>query len=194
MNGMLLCKNCVEQNERDNFIRSRTLAKAAEKIDSLDVGEKLKSIERRLKELDDEITGNATKTMCDNVEKTYVVVVAIKTTTGVKNGENSKRHNINKSIGIQGITEDPNKTKGENLVSTNSKYRFARFDWCECTCHGNTKSWKISKGYKKPRAVLVPLANEHEAKNHSCKESRIQKLFSRKKHVHPASVDEGWRT
>ena len=27
MNAMLLCNNCVEQNERDNFIRCRTLAK-----------------------------------------------------------------------------------------------------------------------------------------------------------------------
>ena len=31
MNAMLLYNNCVEQNERDNFIRCRTLAKVAEK-------------------------------------------------------------------------------------------------------------------------------------------------------------------
>ena len=53
-NAMLLCNNCVEQNERDNFIRCRTLAKVAEKIDSLDVGEKLKNMERRLTDLVDE--------------------------------------------------------------------------------------------------------------------------------------------
>ena len=39
-NAMLLCNNCVEQNERENFIRCRTMAKVAEKIESLDVGEK----------------------------------------------------------------------------------------------------------------------------------------------------------
>ena len=31
MNAKLLCKNSVERNERDNFVRCRTLAKVAEK-------------------------------------------------------------------------------------------------------------------------------------------------------------------
>ena len=120
MNAMLLCNNCVEQNERDNFIRCRTLAKFAEKIDSLDVGEKLKNMERRLTDLVDEKIGNATKMTCDKVEKTYAAVVAVETTSGkpkgVKIDENSKSHNINKCVRIQGIPEDPNKTKGENFV------------------------------------------------------------------------------
>ena len=46
MNAMLFCNNCVIQNERDNFIRCRNLARIAEKIDNLDVGEKLKNLER----------------------------------------------------------------------------------------------------------------------------------------------------
>ena len=37
MNSMLLCNNCVEENEIDNFIRCRSLAQVAEKIDSLDL-------------------------------------------------------------------------------------------------------------------------------------------------------------
>ena len=41
MKATLLCNNCVEQNERYNIIRCRTLAKVAENIDSLDVGEKI---------------------------------------------------------------------------------------------------------------------------------------------------------
>ena len=69
MNAMLLCNNCIEPNEKDNFIRCRTLAKFAEKIDSLDAGEKLKNMERRLTDLVDEKIGNATKMTCDKVEK-----------------------------------------------------------------------------------------------------------------------------
>ena len=47
MDANFLCKIGFEQNERDNFIRCRTMSKVAKKIDSLDVGEKLKNIERR---------------------------------------------------------------------------------------------------------------------------------------------------
>ena len=79
MNAMLLCNNCVEQNKRDNFIRCRTLAKAAEKIDSLDVGEKLKNMEWRLTDLVDKKIGNATKMTCDQVENTEAVA-AVETT------------------------------------------------------------------------------------------------------------------
>ena len=57
MNAMLLCNKFVEQNERDNFIRCRTLPKVAEKIDSLDVGEKMKNMEKRLTDLVDEKVG-----------------------------------------------------------------------------------------------------------------------------------------
>ena len=117
MNAMLLCNNCVEQKERDNFIRCRTLAKVAEKIDSLDIGERLKNMERRLTDLVDEKIRNATKLTCEKVEKTYAAVAADETTSGkpkgVKIDENSKKHNINKCIKIQGIPEDPNKTKEE---------------------------------------------------------------------------------
>ena len=86
MNDMLLCNNCVEQNERDNFIRCRTLAKVAEKIHSLDVGEKLKNMEGRLTDLVDDKIGSATKMTCDKVEKTHAAVVAVKTTSGKPKG------------------------------------------------------------------------------------------------------------
>ena len=125
MNAMLFCNNCVEQNERDILICCQTLAKIAEKIDSMDVGVKLRNMERRLTDLVDEKIGNATKMTCDKVGKTYAAVVAVETTSrkpkGVKTDEDSKSHNINKCIRIQGIPEDPNETKGENFVPTNDE-------------------------------------------------------------------------
>ena len=51
------------------FEPCRTLSKVAEKIDSLDVWEKLKNTERRLTDLVEEKIGNATKMTCDKVEK-----------------------------------------------------------------------------------------------------------------------------
>ena len=77
-----------------------------------------KNLERRLTDLVDKKFGNAMKTVCDEVEKTYAAVVAVENTTGkpkrFKN-DNSKYHNTNKCIRIQGILEDPTKTKGEIL-------------------------------------------------------------------------------
>ena len=74
MNVTLLYNNYVEQNERDNFICYQTLANLAEKFDSLDVGEKMKNMERRLTDLLGEKIGNATKTTCDKVEKKYMLL------------------------------------------------------------------------------------------------------------------------
>ena len=45
------------------------MSKVAEKIDSLDVGEKLKNMEKGLTDLVDEKNRNATKTTCDTFEK-----------------------------------------------------------------------------------------------------------------------------
>ena len=50
---MLLCKKCVENNERGNFIRGRALASLSKKLSTLDVGDKLKNMEKRLTNLVD---------------------------------------------------------------------------------------------------------------------------------------------
>ena len=197
MNAMLLCNNCVEQNERDNFIRCRTLAKAAEKIDGLDVGEKLKNMERRLTDLVDEKIGNATKMTCDKVEKTYAAVVAVETTSGkpkgVKPDENSKSHNINKCIRIQGIPENPNKTKGENLVPSNDEVNDllnsigANAHVTEIQRLGNFRNDRIN-----PRAVLVTLANEHATRITLAKSRQFRNsLVERNIYIYITSVVEG---
>ena len=69
----------------------------------------------------------------------------LKKLKGVKNDENSKSHNINKCIRIQGIPEDPNKTKGENLVATNDEVNDLPY-WIGANArHGNAKTWENSK-------------------------------------------------
>ena len=66
---MLLCNKCVENNERDVFIRGRALASVSEKLSTLDVGDKLKIMERRLTDLVDQKVGEALKTTCEKVGK-----------------------------------------------------------------------------------------------------------------------------
>ena len=117
----------------------------------------------------DEKIGNATKMRCDKVEKTYAAVVAVETTSGkpkgVKTDENSKGHNINKCIRIQGIPEDPNKTKGENLVPTNDEVNdLLNSIGANAHVTETQRLGKFRNDRKNPRAVLVTLANEHETR------------------------------
>ena len=118
LNVMLLCNDCLENNERDNFIRCRTIANVAEKvfanvadkIDNLDVGKKLKSMETRLTDLVDQKIGSATETTCEKVEKTYAAVIAVDKATEKtvkKDNKEQSNHSINKCFRIQGVPEDP---------------------------------------------------------------------------------------
>ena len=82
----------------------------SEKLESLDVGEKLKNMEKRLTDLVDSTIGEAMAITCDKVEKIYAAVVAMdKTTCGKPKGaqkvENQKsNHKINQSLRIQVLT------------------------------------------------------------------------------------------
>ena len=170
MYAMLLCKICVEKNERDNFTLCRNLAKVAEKIDSSDVAEKLKNMERQLTELVDEKIGNTKKTTSDKIEKTYAAMVSAEVTKGkhkgVENDENSKSNNfINKCIRIQEIPEVPNKTKGENLVPTNIETNDVLDSIGANALETEIqRPGKFRNDRKNPRAAIVTLANEHEAR------------------------------
>ena len=77
MKAMLFCKNCVEQNERDILIDIETCQKLL-KIDGLDVGEKLKNMERRLTDLVDEKIGNATKRRVTNSKQHMLLSLLLK--------------------------------------------------------------------------------------------------------------------
>ena len=70
-NIMLLCNKCVDKNERDKFIRCRTMANMTEKIEKLDFSNQLKNMEKRLNELVDRKIETAIKTTCEKVDETY---------------------------------------------------------------------------------------------------------------------------
>ena len=111
----------------------------------------------------DEKIGNATKMTCDKVEKTNAAVVAVENTSGkskrVKTDENSKSYNINKCIRIQGITER------ENLVQTNNELNnLLKPIGANANVTGIQRLRKFRMIEKKPRAVLITLASEHETR------------------------------
>ena len=60
---MMLCNTCVDNNERDSFIRSKTVAK----VDKLKIGEKLQQMEAKLTKLVDKKVVKALKMTQDKV-------------------------------------------------------------------------------------------------------------------------------
>ena len=76
-NIMLLCNECVDKNERNKFIRCRTMANMTEKIENLDFSNQLKNMEKRLTELVDKKIETAIKKTCEKVDKTYAAVVKL---------------------------------------------------------------------------------------------------------------------
>ena len=137
LNAVLLCNACVENNERDNFIRGKAIAsvnerlseKLSAKLDNLDVGEKLKTMEQRLTDLVDEKIGNAVKTTREKVEHTNSAFVAVKKSTGTF--EKSLKPQLNANLHenpkicfrIQGEKEDPAQSKDENFDLSNEKVK-----------------------------------------------------------------------
>ena len=162
---MLLCNTCVENNEQANFSLS-----VSEKVEGLDVGEKLKNMEKRLTDSVDSKIGEAISTTCDKVEKLYAAVVAVEKTTsekpkGAQNAEaQNSNDNINQSFRIQGLKADPSNSKAKNSLRTNSElYKILFTIGAEPHVFEFKRLGKFDLERKKPRPRLITVANEHQA-------------------------------
>ena len=192
VNVMLLCNKCVENNESDNFIRGRALASVSEKLSTLDVGDKLKNMEKRLTDLVDQKVGEAMKTTCEKVEKTYAAVVAVEKSTETGNTNASHKvnkgrtnHNISQSLRIHGVPEDLSKSKGENLVMTNAKLNGILDAMGVKTSIVELRRLReFDAERKKPRTLLVTLPNEHEARLTLAKFVNIWKCRNKKEFLY----------
>ena len=78
----------------------------------------------------DEKVKNATKTTFEKLEKSYADVLSVKPAKDMEVQPGARKevkleihHNINKNFRIQGIREDPEKSKAEKFVPTTKKYR-----------------------------------------------------------------------
>ena len=116
---MLLCVKCLNINERDNFLKCRTIDKVNEKIETetQEINKKLQTVEERITAVVDTRVDNAIKITCEKVDKSYAEAVAVQPrNVGARSKAHSKEppdlhHNIRKTIQIQGVPEDPDKSK-----------------------------------------------------------------------------------
>ena len=147
------------------------MANMTEKIENLDFTNQLKNMEKKLTELVDKEIETAIKTTCEKVDKTYAAAVSVESTqeTDRKIGKLIKKekgvNNIKQSFRIQGIPENHNKTKAENLVPTTDE---VNEKLSEIGVRPEVKELKrlgeFKRDRKKRRTQLVTVANEHEAR------------------------------
>ena len=126
--AMLLRVKCLNNNERDNFIKCRTIDKMNEKIETeTQEIKKLQTMEERITAVVDTIVDNAIKTTCEKVDKSSAQAVAVQPrNVGAISKAHSKEppdldHNIRKSIRAQGVPEEPDKSKAEDFKPTTNE-------------------------------------------------------------------------
>ena len=110
------------------------------------------------------------KTTSANVEDNYAKAVARSIpkkneTSNSKNDHKFHNHNIRKSFRIQGIPEDFEKLRGENLVPTTEKVKnVPKTIGVQPQIVGMRRLGKFSKEREKPRTLLVTVSTEHKTR------------------------------
>ena len=73
---MLLCNTCIENNERDNIIKSWTIHKANEQVEALKIANKLESLALKLTSLIDKKVEEVLKVSCEEIQNSYSEIAA----------------------------------------------------------------------------------------------------------------------
>ena len=115
-----IVQQMCETNEQDNFIRSRALASVSKDPATLDVGDKLKNTEKGLTDLVNQQVCETMKIACENLGKSYALVVAVgkptetcNTNASQKNNKAKTVYNSSQHLRINGLPGDPIKRRGE---------------------------------------------------------------------------------
>ena len=197
LKAMLQCNAHVKNNDCNKFIRCRIFANANEWIMNLDVGCELKNIDMILTDLVEQKIGNATNSTYEKVEQTYAAVVAVEKFTVSMQGKAEYKaeyilNDISQSFRIQGIPEDPTKTKGENLVPINDEVTEILSQIGATPKVLELKHLaKLSAEWKKPRTLLITVSSEHEARLTLAKSHERREVYYKKNvYILPASSNE----
>ena len=92
-----------------------------------------------------------------------------------------KHHNISQNLRIQGVPDDPSKSKGENHVPTDADVNGILDTMRVKTSIVELRRLgKFDAERKKPRALLVTLPNEHEARLTFAKSHEHREMFKQK--------------
>ena len=164
-NVLLLCNECVNKGKKEQIIQNCTKGNVEGKIDDK-LNESLKKMENSLIEQIDQkieaaLAGSDAKTE-KSMERILEEKIVRKVVNVQKTSYEQKEvyHNILKTFRIQGISEDPEKTKDENLISLNENIKDI-FDAIEVnTMVENVRRLgRFDKERSKPRSVLVTVPN-----------------------------------
>ena len=160
-NVLLLCKECVNKGKRDQIFQNCTKGNVEGKIDDK-LNKSLKKMENSLikqinQKLEAALAGSDAKTE-KSMEKILEEKIVKKVVNVQKTSDEQKEvhHDILKTFRIQGIPEDLEKTKDENLISLNENIKDI-FDAIEVntTVENVRRLGRFDKERSKPGSVLV---------------------------------------
>ena len=165
--AMLLCVKCLNNNERDNFIKCRTIDKMNEKIETetQEINRKLQTMEERITAVVDTRVDNAIKATCEKIDKSYAEAAAVPPRNVHSKELPDLDRNIRKSIRIQEVPEDPDNSKAENFVPTTNEVNDVLNRIGVTTQITELKRLgQFSNTRKTPRTLLLTLPTEHDAR------------------------------
>ena len=117
----------IENNERDNFIRNRTVNSLEEKINK-NMSSNAETLETQIAHIVEKKINEAMRKTHDKVDESYANVVKkvesyknVNSPQNSKNNNNTTTHSIEHNVRVQGIHENPNKPRDVNLVQTYKK-------------------------------------------------------------------------
>ena len=183
-NFLLLCNECVNIGKKEQIIQNCKKGNMERKIDDK-LNESLKKMENSLikmigPKIEDSLAGSDAKTE-KSMEKILEEKIVKKVVNVHKTSDEQKEvhHNILKTIRIQGIPEDLEKTKDENLFSLNENIKDV-FDAIEVnTMVKNVRRLgRFDKKRSKPRSVLVTVPNCWDTQRILAKAREKWKLLS----------------
>ena len=112
----LLCNTCIENNERNNIIKTWTIHKANEQVEALKLEIKLELLEVKLTSLIDKKVKEVLKVSCKEIQNSYseiaaknVEIVSTRRPLPESDQKQILNHNISSSLRIHGIPEDLDK-------------------------------------------------------------------------------------
>ena len=161
---MLLCNVCIENNERDHFIRNRTVNNLEEKINK-NMSSNAETLETQIAQIVEKKINEAMRKTHDKIDESYANAVKkvesyknVNSPQNSKNNYNSTTHSIEHNVRVQGIHEDPNKRRDVNLGQTHEKLQeILRTIWVKPKIVQCKRLETFNKERKKPRTLLVTL-------------------------------------
>ena len=169
---MLLCNDCVANNKRDDFVQDATIQQLKDKFTTDIIESKFIPVVNTLKPVTEntieQIFNSKTNALTEkSTEKAEALIKknSMKQNEKADNKKSNNFHNVSKCLRIQGIPENKDFSKNENVFHANETIKeiFEKLR-VNANVENVHRLGKFSESRSKPRVTMVTLSSEWHAK------------------------------